>query len=91
MFYAAITSLWMTVFASSAALAQTAAQIDAVVLDEMARQNIVGMAVGIVKNGNIYYASGYGHADLARKLNLSQRIRFSAGARFQKHSLLQPP
>ena len=35
------------------AVAQTTAQIDAVVLDEMARQNIVGMAVGIVRHGNI--------------------------------------
>ena len=76
MFYAAITSLWMAVFASPAALAQTAAQIDAVVLDEMARQNIVGMAVGIVQNGNIYYASGYGHADLERKLPVTTNTIF---------------
>lgn len=66
----------MVVFASSSALAQTAAQIDAVVLDEMARQNIVGMAVGIVKNGNIYYARGYGHADLARMVPISTNTIF---------------
>ncbi|MGD8581792.1 MAG: serine hydrolase domain-containing protein [Gammaproteobacteria bacterium] len=66
MFYAALTSLCITVFASATVLAETAAQIDAVVLDEMARQNIVGMAVGIVKNGRIYYAKGYGYTDLAR-------------------------
>lgn len=80
MFYKAITSLWLAVFASSAALAQTALQIDTVVLDEMARQNIVGMAVGIVKNGNIYYAKGYGHADLARKMPITTNTIFRWGS-----------
>jgi CubicO group peptidase (beta-lactamase class C family) len=76
MSYLVITGLWMAVFASPAVLAQTAEQIDAVVLDEMARQNIVGMAVGIVKNGNIYYASGYGHADLERKVPVTTNTIF---------------
>jgi CubicO group peptidase (beta-lactamase class C family) len=57
-------------------LAHTAAQIDAVVLDEMAKQNIVGMAVGIVRNGNIYFAKGYGHADLARKIPVTTNTLF---------------
>ena len=34
--------------------------------DEMAKQNIVGMAVAIVRNGRIDYAKGYGHTDLGR-------------------------
>ena len=34
--------------------------------DEMAKQNIVGMAVAIVRNGRIDYARGYGHTDLER-------------------------
>jgi len=72
----AITGLWIAVFASSAVLAQTASQIDAVVLDEMATQNIVGMAVGIVKNGNIDYARGYGHADLARRVPVTANTIF---------------
>jgi len=80
MFYVAVTSLWMAVFASSAVLAQTASQIDAVVLDEMARQNIVGMAVGIVKDGNIYYARGYGHADLARNVPVTTNTVFRWGS-----------
>ena len=66
--HVAITSLCLIVFASLPLRAQTAAQIDAVVLDEMARQNIVGMAVGIVKNGEIYYTRGYGHTDLSRTI-----------------------
>ncbi len=80
MFYAAITSLCMAVFASTAVLAQTAEQIDAVVLDEMARQNIVGMALAIVKNGNIYYARGYGHADLAHRVPVTTQTIFRWGS-----------
>jgi CubicO group peptidase (beta-lactamase class C family) len=58
--------LFIALFASTAALAQTAAKIDALVYDEMAKQNIVGMAVAIVRNGAIDYAKGYGHTDLGR-------------------------
>lgn len=65
--YVAITCIWIVLLASSPVLARTPSEIDAVVFDEMARQGIVGMAVGIVKNGKIYYAKGYGHDDLARK------------------------
>jgi CubicO group peptidase (beta-lactamase class C family) len=80
MLYVAVTSLCMTVFASSSALAQSAAQIDAVVLDEMAKQNIVGMAVGIVKNGNLYFAKGYGHTDLARTEPVTTNTIFRWGS-----------
>ena len=50
---------------ATVAKAQTAPPIDAVVLDEMNRQGIVGMAVGIIRDGKIYYARGYGYEDLA--------------------------
>jgi CubicO group peptidase (beta-lactamase class C family) len=42
-------------------------QIDSLVLDEMAKQNIVGMTVGVVQNGSIVHLKAYGHSDLARK------------------------
>lgn len=80
MLYVAITGLWVTVFASSTVIAQTAAQIDAVVFDEMAKQNIVGMAVGIVRNGNIYYARGYGHVDLKRSKPVTTNTLFRWGS-----------
>ena len=50
---------------ATVANAQTASKIDATVLDEMDRQGIVGMAVGIIRDGKIYFARGYGHEDLA--------------------------
>jgi len=60
----------------STASAQSIAQIDAVVIDEMAKQNIVGMAVGIVKDGVVYHAKGYGHADLARRKPITASTMF---------------
>lgn len=40
--------------------------LDEVVLDEMARQNIQGMAVSIIRNGRIVLTKAYGHLDLER-------------------------
>jgi CubicO group peptidase (beta-lactamase class C family) len=80
MFHAALKSLCITLFASATVLAETAAQIDAVVLDEMARQHIVGMAVGIVRNGEIYYAKGYGYTDLARSQPVTTGTIFRWGS-----------
>lgn len=71
-----ITSLCTLTLLCATAFARTPAQIDAVVLDEMARQNIVGVAVGIVRDGRIYYANGYGHADLARTRPVTTRSIF---------------
>jgi CubicO group peptidase (beta-lactamase class C family) len=78
--FSALTVLCLTLFANAPALAATAEQIDAVVLDEMAKQNIVGMAVGIVKDGNIYYAKGYGHIDLARTQPVTTSTVFRWGS-----------
>lgn len=70
----------MAVFASTAAVAQTALQIDDVVIDEMDRQGIVGMAVGIVQNGRISHARGYGHSDLARHHPVTTNTIFRWGS-----------
>ena len=76
----AIASICLGLLVSQAVLARAPAQIDAVVLDEMARQNIVGMAVGIVRNGKLYYANGYGHADLARNIPITTESFFRWGS-----------
>ncbi|MCB0640428.1 MAG: serine hydrolase, partial [Phaeodactylibacter sp.] len=49
----------------------TEAQIDAVVLQEMARQNMVGIVVGVVQNGEIIHTKAYGHDDLLRSQPLT--------------------
>ncbi len=51
-------------YAQATAHALTLSKIDAIVFDEMARQDIVGMSIGIVIDGRIYYAMGYGYEDL---------------------------
>jgi CubicO group peptidase (beta-lactamase class C family) len=40
--------------------------VDQVVQDEIIKQNIVGAAVGVVKNGQIVHLNGYGHTSLDR-------------------------
>src|SRR5437667_2911212 len=40
-----------------------AAAVDAAVLGECKRQQIVGLAVGIIRDGRIVYLKGYGLAD----------------------------
>jgi CubicO group peptidase (beta-lactamase class C family) len=56
---------WLLLITTATAQARTASPIDAIVFDEMARQDIVGMAVGIIIDGRLYYANGYGYEDLA--------------------------
>ncbi|MBL7818478.1 MAG: beta-lactamase family protein [Saprospiraceae bacterium] len=42
------------------------AAVDNVVKDEMARQDLVGIVVGVVQNGNITHVKAYGHLDEER-------------------------
>ena len=69
-------SLLILLLIVTAAKAQTASQLDAVVQDEMSRQGIVGMAVGIIRDGEIYYTRGYGYEDLAAKKAVTKSTVF---------------
>ncbi|UCB55382.1 MAG: serine hydrolase [Thiotrichales bacterium] len=77
---AALTILYLAILAGQAAHAKTEELIDAIVLDEMARQNIVGMAAGVIKNGELVYAKGYGHTDLARSRPVTTDTIFRWGS-----------
>jgi len=48
-------------------LASAFAGIDAIVDDEMSRQKMPGVAVGIVIDGELAYAKGFGFADVEKK------------------------
>lgn len=41
-------------------------EVDRIIQDEIIKQNVVGAAVGIVKNGRIVHLNGYGHTSLDR-------------------------
>ena len=76
MIFRVLTALWLTLFAVTVAVAQTPAQIDAIVLDEMDRQGIIGIAAGIVRNGDIYYTRGYGYTDLDARVSVTPNTVF---------------
>jgi CubicO group peptidase (beta-lactamase class C family) len=59
-----------------AALASTPEAIDAIVFEEMRRQNIPGLALGIVKNNRLYYAMGYGYEDPEQTIPVTTRSIF---------------
>ena len=44
----------------------SASDIDKMVYEEMVRQEIPGLAIGIYKKGVINFTKGYGHIDLNR-------------------------
>ena len=41
---------------------------DLLINDQLARENIAGAVVGIVKDGQIVFAKGYGYADVAKRI-----------------------
>ncbi len=51
----------------------TKSGIDAVVEDEMIKQELVGLAVGIIQNGRVTHLKGYGYADRERKRRMTTK------------------
>ena len=78
--YAIIACLYLVLCAPTNARAGTAAQIDRIVREEMAEQAIVGAAIGIVRNGRIQFARGYGYKDLQRRMPVTDRTVFRWGS-----------
>jgi CubicO group peptidase (beta-lactamase class C family) len=52
------------------------AEIDAIIADEMVKQELVGAAVGVVKDGRIIHLKGYGHHAVDRKKAISTSTIF---------------
>ncbi|MCW8962582.1 MAG: beta-lactamase family protein [Gammaproteobacteria bacterium] len=72
--------LLLVLFVQSGAQARTPAEIDAIVLDAMGRQNIAGMAVAIVRDNGLYYAKGYGYDDPAHTIPVTTSTLFRWGS-----------
>ena len=55
-------------------------QIDRFVSTEMSRQHIPGMAVAVVKNGEVMLAKGYGFANLEHEVPVTAHSIFQSGS-----------
>lgn len=61
---------------SAAALAETRSKVDQVIEAAMAEQQLVGLAVGLVKDGQMIYLKGYGMADRERGIPVTEASSF---------------
>ncbi len=50
--------------------------VDAAMRDELKQQELVGLAVGIIKNGHIEYLKGYGWADREKQMPVTRQTMF---------------
>ena len=50
--------------------------IDEAVAIEMKKQDVVGLAIGIVQDGKVAYTKGYGYADLVKKKKVNESTLF---------------
>ena len=57
--------------------------IDSAIVAEMEKQEVVGLAIGIIQDGEVVYTQGYGYADLSkkRKVNNSTLFRWASVAK----------
>lgn len=55
---------------------RTIPQVDQLVIDEMIKQNIPGVAVGVIENGKLTHLSGYGYTDLEKKTKVTTNTIF---------------
>ena len=68
-------------FSSNFVFAQISSQeIDKLIVDNMAKFNTVGVAVGIVKDGKIIYAKGFGVKSLDSKKKIDKNTAFGIGS-----------
>ncbi len=56
--------------------AELAAQADEVIEAQMAKQEIVGMAVGLIRDGEIIYLKGFGYADRKQQIAVDRDTLF---------------
>ncbi len=55
-------------------------RIDSFVRAEMARQNVPGVAIGIVRHGTVFLAKGYGFANLEHQVPVGPETLFQSGS-----------
>ena len=55
---------------------EESALVDAAMTAEMERQKAIGVAVGVIREGEIVYAKGYGFADREEKIPVTTKTMF---------------
>ena len=70
----------LTAVLTGAVHADVADRIDAVVRNEMARQRIPGVAVGVVQHGKIVRSQGYGYANVEHAVPVTPETMFQSGS-----------
>jgi CubicO group peptidase (beta-lactamase class C family) len=58
----------------------TAAQIDSIVQHAVADKHIIGLSVGVMQDGKVVLAKGYGVRDIASKTPVSPQTMFAVGS-----------
>ena len=55
-------------------------QIEAIINDEIVKQELIGLAIGVVNNGQIALTKGYGYADRnsKKKVTLDSKFRWAS-------------
>lgn len=72
----AAASDWMPRNAKASLRPEQVQAIDSLMRQEMQKRNIVGAALGVVRNGRVLHGQGYGFADLERGLPAKSDTRF---------------
>src|SRR4030095_768114 len=77
-----ITALVFVLFVGTSSLAQDSitARIDSFIKSEMQKQQIPGVAVGVMRNGKIILAKGYGFANLEHQVPVTPETIFQSGS-----------
>ena len=72
--------LWgsaVAVFGAPALTESESAHVDKAVMDEVARQELVGVALGVLRGGEIVYLKGYGLSDREKAIPVTERTVFN--------------
>src|SRR5262249_13683362 len=56
------------------------AQVDSIIRKNVAEKHIVGVSVGIMQNGQVVFARGYGLADIETNTPVTTRTMFAVGS-----------
>jgi len=74
--------------ATAAAPAERAAKIDAYVDGEMKRFHIPGMALAVVRRGEVLYAKGFGFANLEHQVPVKRETVFQSGSTGKQYTAM---